>query len=714
MSDFKLFENNQSFDFISLQKLAQGYLEDDGERIALAGFQRGAAWKAANVEDLWDSLLRWFPIGSILVARTSEFQKVGYRERQLSRSADYTKISQEDSDEEIFILIDGQQRSNAIALGFLPWSHPKAKEAGARLWVDLGEPANKQIKLYEFYLCTSNDPFGEGITKAQKRLALKNIGKEGMDDSEISLAETFPARAKLPLPFAELVNAIQVIGVDKDWELIKEYLVEDIHIHLSNLTLEFVKSKLNDITPRADLEQLLNSIQEVILNENYLIPAVLFRKRDDRVSSTELGKVFERINVNGVTPPQAELFFSALKLRWPEIGDYVAEINKVPDLEGLLRPTEIIHAALRLVKPEYMALSLDNFERYTENEQGLRNLLAHNGRDDGIFQHCMQLAYKALLYRDNDDYGLPRQLIYRLRPRVWHTILYWIYNNREKIGETVPESDRFEMVRFALLDAMDYFLFRYWWRGYSSFTNHTMFYNLLLESAKDAEQFSARNIFTRVRNRVASEYFLNSNPLHIFSPEEYRQWISPENTMQRLNWNSHHSGDVLLMYAQRKYLKKWQSLDDLDKDHIIPYNWMNFSGPTGNLYFWNLNKDSVGVEGRYPVLNSPGNFRFWPASLNRQYQDINPTRKYIQKDLELELDENHKKRGVITVDDILQASFIDPDLIDMIEELERFINGDNRIWTLHRYNTFKKLVDERCYRMYMNLHTTLKLGEIDI
>jgi len=710
----KLFENNKSFDFISLRKLAQGYLEDDTERVELAGFQRGAAWKAANVEDLWDSLLRWFPIGSILLARTSEFKQVRYREPQLSRSADYTEISQEDSDEEIYILIDGQQRSNAIALGFLPWSHPKAAEAGARLWIELGEPANKQSKQYEFYLCTNNDPFGEGITKAQKRQALKNIEKEGLDDSELFLDETFPARAKLPLPFAEFVQAIEVIGAEKEWEVLKEYLLQNNRLCLSDITLEFIKEKLSNVVPRADFQQLLSSIQEVILKENYVVPAILFRNRDDRVSSTELGKVFERINVNGVTPPQAELFFSALKLRWPEIGDYVAVINKVPILEGLLRPTEIIHAALRLVKPEYMVLNLENFESITtDHKQRLRDLLAQTDGENGIFQRCMQLAYEALHYRDQDDYGLPRQLINRLRPRVWHTILYWIFNHLEKIGLAVSEADRFEMVRFAMLDAMDYFLFRYWWRGYSSFTNHTMFYNLLLESQKDAEQFSAKEVFTKVKKRVSSEYFLDNKNLHILSPEEYREWISPENSRERLNWNSHLAGDVLLMYAQRKYLTKWQSLDDLDKDHIVPYNWMNFRGPTGNREFWKLDQGSVGVEGRSPVLNSPGNFRYWPASLNRQYQHINPTRKFIQKDYELELDDNHKLRGLFSVGDILEASFIDLDLVDMFEELERFINGDYRIWTLHRYNTFKRLVDERCCRMYQDLYTTLKLGEIN-
>ena len=80
----KLFTDDSSFDFISLKRLAKSYLENTGtERIELAGFQRGAAWKGWQVEALWDSLFRWFPIGSLLLARSTEFSDVGSREPNL-------------------------------------------------------------------------------------------------------------------------------------------------------------------------------------------------------------------------------------------------------------------------------------------------------------------------------------------------------------------------------------------------------------------------------------------------------------------------------------------------------------------------------------------------------------------------------------------------------------------------------------------------------
>jgi len=81
------------------------------------------------------------------------------------------------------------------------------------------------------------------------------------------------------------------------------------------------------------------------------------------MTAEKLGKLFERVNIGGDVPPQPELFFSALKLRYPQINNYVAEIYNSPDIGQLLKPTDIILTALRLVDPQITSLQLDRFER---------------------------------------------------------------------------------------------------------------------------------------------------------------------------------------------------------------------------------------------------------------------------------------------------------------------------------------------------------------
>jgi len=706
----KLFQQNDTFDFISLRRLANSYLEDEKERIELAGFQRGAAWKAGNVEALWDSLLRWFPIGSILLAKAKEFKKVKSRPASLSSSAKYGRINQEKPGEDVFILVDGQQRSNAITLGFLPWNHSKTSKAEARLWVDLGEPTDRKSRQFDFYLCTSDEPFGENLTRHQKQQALEKIGKTGMDDSELSLNETFPARAKIPVPFAELIQAIEN---HRDWQNIKDYMFEEEYLGLTPKTLEIIRGRFSSLALRTDLQDLLERIKDVILDEKYRIPAILFTNRNNRVSSMELYKLFERININGVTPPQSEMFFSVLKLTWPEIGNYVAEISEDSELQGLLKPTEIILAALRLVNPEITELTLSVFERITEeNQQLLKEILEPKPGSESVFHQCMKNTYQTLHYRVNGDIGLPSQLIMRLRKRVWHTILYWIYKQKREIDSEIDFTDRLNIIRFALLDLMDYFIFIRWWRGYSQYVNNSFFDRLLIKVVAESDKFSTKDIFQEVKKRIANDRAFGEKELRILSPEEYKEWIAPKNTEEYLNWNSHSAGNEILLYSQRSYLEKWENLNDLDKDHIIPYNWMNFRGPTGNSKFWNVK--NVNTNARSPVINSPGNFRFWPSTLNRIYQDIEPSSKHIHHKDRINLDPEHNSRSLNTVRDILDASFLDLDELEMINRIENMkINNDHRVWTTEKYDLFKEFVDHRCYRMYRNLYETVRFNELE-
>lgn len=700
---------DKSFDYISLKRLATSYLENGTERIELAGFQRGAAWKAWNVEALWDSLLRWFPIGSLLLARANEFIDVGTIKPQISKSGNPQNLSEENTEEDLFLLIDGQQRSNAIALGFIPYYHPYFIDSGARLWIDLGEPNNPDSKKFDFYLCTLDDPFGENISFNQKRNALESINQGGKDDSELNLFETYPVKAKLPVPFAEFID---ILSKHSNWNEIRVQLLSESTLNLPTQTHKVVTKKLVADPSWKVREEILVSIRKVILEEEYKIPVVLFRKRENHVTSKELGKLFERINVNGVTPPQAELFFSALKLMYPKIGDFVAEVNRNEEIKGLLKPTQIILSSIRVINPDITEVSTSNFERIT-NEHGKELLSLLENEVSGIskFSQIMLKAYKVLHYQGKGDYGLPKQLIQRLRPRVWHNILLWIYINHNNTTNDIPEDDRFNIVRFAILDLMDYFIFTSWWAGYSRYVNNHSFYKLLKDATIIQPGFSAQGIFDQVRKRVQWDNIQNIPQLHILSPQEYFNWIIPGSD-NKVNWNSFSAGDIILMYAQREYLYQWESLNDIDKDHIIPYSWMNFAGPNTTSHFWKVETNSV-KEGRSPVINNPGNFRYWPASLNRQYQDARPSIKHIHKN-DYSLDIDHQKRGLKATTNVLEASSITLEIVELIDQLEllKISMKDERKWTTEQYDLFTKIIYKRCFLMYEELYTTLRLNEI--
>jgi hypothetical protein len=88
------------------------WAKDDSE-VKIPAIQRGLVWKPHQVELLWDSILRQFPIGAFILSQK----------------------------ENMCDLIDGQQRWNAIALGY------GTSDENCVLWFDL-KPENVWKKSY--------------------------------------------------------------------------------------------------------------------------------------------------------------------------------------------------------------------------------------------------------------------------------------------------------------------------------------------------------------------------------------------------------------------------------------------------------------------------------------------------------------------------------------------------------------------------------------
>ena len=99
----EFFAPNSRFAFIPIRALADA-VNSPTPRLALPSFQRDAVWDERHVELLWDSMLRGFPVGAILLARG---RNADTRHLQLSRM-DVAKATGHSG--------DGQQRQNGHRL----------------------------------------------------------------------------------------------------------------------------------------------------------------------------------------------------------------------------------------------------------------------------------------------------------------------------------------------------------------------------------------------------------------------------------------------------------------------------------------------------------------------------------------------------------------------------------------------------------------------
>jgi len=697
-----MFEQNPKFDLVSLCKLASSYLGEEGREIGIAGFQRNAVWREPRIEDLWDSLLCRFPIGSILLASYSDFSDVGFKRIQINRAAPYTDTLVDDRGVD-YIVVDGQQRLNAIALGFLPFE----PQTAARLWVSLNVPSSEKSRVFDFFLCTRENPFGWGLDKDARRKALESIKKEGFDDNDLRLEETYPYRASLAVPFVEFC---QVLQKTTEWAAARELLMQAETIHVTGPAFDRIRAELDkQKTPPPAFGRLVRAIQSVVMEDGYHIPVILIQKEGDLITPERLGKLFERVNINGEVPPQAELFFSALKLRSPQINNYVAEIFNDPELGRILRPVDLILIALRMLDPNIVELQLKQFERQTrDNHARMLELMEPSEGQKSTFNRCLHQVYHVLHHNgESGDIGLPRQMIAGLRPRVWQTLGWWVHENLTQVtSEGISAVTRLDFIRYAVLDSMGYFVANLHGGRHNprKYTGGHEFDTLPIQVLRDLENFSTQAIWRAIQKKVSAE----SLQARIPTPDEFARLIRPPEAPNLPNYAGVSGEHVFLQYAQREALRRWEG-KDLDVDHIVPSTWFYFrAGKYGINSFWKV--ADVPYWHRHQVMNSVGNKRYWPESLNCSNKDVPPEQKYIVSNLDLVTDKYHQQNGFFSAAEILAASAIP------LEDAYQWANlsnpEDTRVWTTNRYIQFKQVVDQRRIRMYAELYQCLHLEQL--
>ncbi|MCB1168503.1 MAG: DUF262 domain-containing protein, partial [Leptospiraceae bacterium] len=206
----ELIANKASVGSIPILELATALSSPSARRsLKLPAFQRDAVWDEDRLSTLWDSLLRGYPIGSLILCPAG-----GFIGRQISSRAAQSSLRQQahqshELAEGELLILDGQQRSIAIALGFrLP-----VEGLTERLWIDL-EPKEELSSGARFYLCTALRPWGAKVPfdspeelSALEALQLANR-REFQKNNDAMLLQSYPLHACLPVPMAEWLDAV--------------------------------------------------------------------------------------------------------------------------------------------------------------------------------------------------------------------------------------------------------------------------------------------------------------------------------------------------------------------------------------------------------------------------------------------------------------------------------------------------------------------------
>ena len=318
----------------TLEEISKWHAKE-GSSIQLPSLQRGFVWRPHQIENLWDSILRGYPIGAILMSV--------------------------DENENRFLL-DGQQRCTSIALGFFDPFNSSNKEQIFSLkdylpsvWIDL-KPNNSNGNKFLIRVLTKSHPWGyqmqrekngtgKTLSMSDRRNALKYFASKEPETNYINLSSSIinPWDAHYPVPLSLLLS----LNSSK-FESFTSELKEKVKT--LKFQTKFSAGKDVDFENVSDVD--LNVVYKGVKNAKaLLIPEImvnsnLLKEDDEQLSdNSQDPTLFVRLNSAGTDISGEELIYSIYKATFPDIKESVEKNFGA----GFIAPSKIVNLIARLV-----------------------------------------------------------------------------------------------------------------------------------------------------------------------------------------------------------------------------------------------------------------------------------------------------------------------------------------------------------------------------
>jgi hypothetical protein len=703
---------------------------DSGPFIALPMIQRGSVWRPQQVIELWDSLLRGMPVGSMMVSALKEGTPIRRPGRNASENVPKAGG---------LALIDGQQRSLAMLIA---WSSDI--EMDRRLWVDFAQrPAPGQ--LLHLRMTTSNQPFGFRINEPSRKLSLSDkriaqsafYSKNGKEvEVTVKSAWPFSHTASLPLDLRQLVSLwrnsegnVERWAADVTEALEKVQIPKLVDRDQNEWASDFPWSNLDGTAKSAvfrRIRDLASGLGHLFDAELPLIrvPERFFETAPDEDSDPPLAVLFKRI-AGGTPLSDADYVYSVIKHLRPETFDLVESLqghNRT--VASLLTATDLVMSAVRLATvgwhppdgrpvPDVENLSKGDFHRLLRRGDFIDERFLPLIRVDGhnsIIATYFESIQSLLLFKGGEDQGLPKQAFPVLKRPLVQVLLMLAQSGHLRPDDT---SVRYDILRLVL----------YWIVAVGDpHKASRLAYDVISSSSANDT-----NIGEQIYNRLLT----HRAGAHLPTPQDLEIGTSPSSVLRSTGkvlgesrfqprkddedhrlllqfyrnhwWRPSTYEHPILLWLQRKMVaaKFDTKVDPLagrdedtpyDYDHILPYNhWGGWTGAKRGATLLDF------VDGEIHVLgNGIGNLRVWGSSLNRSDGSKSPTMK-------LKLD----------CDDAERASLLGDSCIE-IEEAENWKiasgTGDLRSWTAHRALAFQAAAEHRAIWLYRRFYEDLQFA----
>lgn len=602
-----------------LQEIAE-WNETDS-KIRVPSLQRGLVWKAKQMELLWDSILRGFPVGSFVIA---SFPEIG--------------------EEESFHLLDGQQRMNAIKLGCQGMSIVGKKLP--ILWYDLAPKGNiNSTRNHWIKVSTLAHPWGYKnddecsiLSAKKKREACEWFCAKNTFRPEPS--ESWPVEAEIPIPLSILVRA----GFDA--------------IDTTSFSLKVTELLGNEPLPQKWRDEFEEACKGALKEKgrelsdqfcslkNYRITTAYVPKIFQQGMQTpdkekiqpvdEIECLFDRMNTLGTRISSEDLHYSIIKAHFPP--ELKKENERVA--ENIMPPAHLVMLAFRLALSPSCS---DKIERDAKLQEPLKlpriRLISRDRKTDwekicSLFSSVdgkSQLGVIVaqlnawLKYGNNEDTRLPPALLLKIilhSPDVYLLLMWLLREDKEKKVLN-------QKLCLQLATTIHWFADK---------RTDDVCHSIVRECIKQGSvsiNAVRRGLFSSIKHNWLQPVF----PASVLRTEDdWQRWAIWDNSPYRDWLLRFREQKDMLLYAQRHYLARKFDYDPAniglfaennrpwDMDHIIPQDWIG---------------GQKGSEREFckQWLNNIGNLAAIPFEKNRSKSDSDNWDEYEENKDKLLFDE---------------------------------------------------------------------------
>lgn len=371
----------------------------DSKKYLLPSIQREFVWSTGQIEKLFDSLMRDYPINAFLFwqvpkDKVQDFKFYEFLRDYHQKDKKHNPKANTSGSDDIIAILDGQQRMTSLYIGlkgtyaykmsYKRWDNPAAYPK-RRLYINLLGESDDSDMMYDFKFLTDNDA-------------------ENTRDDSGEYGDTYW------FPVGEVLNFSELSDVN-------DYMID----HELNIIPDKTKAKFVNRT----LSKLFNVIHNKQTVSYYL------------EDSTELDKVlniFIRVNSGGTTLSYSDLLLSFATAQWEnrdareEINDFVEELNMIGNGFALSKD-HILKSCLVLCDFTDITFKVDNFNR--------KNMLIIENKWDDLkdaIRLSVELVSSFGFSRDNlSSYSLLIPISY---------YIYSIQSPKNFVDSTKFENDR--------------------------------------------------------------------------------------------------------------------------------------------------------------------------------------------------------------------------------------------------------------------------------